>query len=165
MFPNIFQLIRMMQDGLESTIKDVVKQTLLGQVKIPASELPESSSEKRFSSADTNQTQSDTPSLVNGGTAADESVGAAKPSTSPSKSGPISTKHEHRAESASHENTATASDPGSESPVNSELVEKLNWKHKCEIEAVKHNAGMRYLKVYNCHRINVHNILYCYIPC
>ena len=29
-----------------------------------------------------------------------------------------------------------------DSPVSSELVEKLNWKHKCEIEAVKHNAGV-----------------------
>ena len=45
--------------------------------------------------------------------------------------------------------TDAAADPladlggsGGDSPVSSELVEKLNWKHKCEIEAVKHNAGV-----------------------
>ena len=35
---------------------------------------------------------------------------------------------------------------GGDSPVSSELVEKLNWKHKCEIEAVKHNAGVSSVK-------------------
>lgn len=39
----------------------------------------------------------------------------------------------------------SAADVVNASPMNSETIEKLRWKHKCEIEAIKHNAGKYFI--------------------
>lgn len=135
------QLLEKMSDSLESTIKDIVRQALLGKLPIassPAAGVELVSNNPEPASA------TESPLLVNGQTQA-SSVDSDVPAMSSepvkdsaSKQDTVA-KNEPFGESTNQENSSR--DTSSDGLVNSELAEKLSWKHKCEIEAVKHNSG------------------------
>lgn len=185
-----------MKDGLQSTIKDVVKQTLAGQTPVQPS--PSTSQTTDLILKNSNQAQQPpaisngheqppvesrhenklVPKYVNGqlhdvvDEPNDLSVRAQLSSYSRENLMQVSpTKQEsfvNRVEplSANLDNKALReelSTVSSKEPITNDFVQKLQWKHKCEIEAIKHNAGNIQHKHYgvgSCPHL-CNNSLYC----
>lgn len=129
-----------MKDGLESTIKDIVRQsfrhgkpTVLADDKIKSTNTPSTSTDAADPNADSKPNKDDSAPAANSA----EGETSSKPNhKSPVKEAAVKGE-------ASAENSVET--PADSMPVSSELVEKLTWKHKCEIEAVKHSAGVSHV--------------------
>lgn len=130
-----------MADGLQPTIRDVVRQTLLGLA--PVAQISKNTQNSNTEAK--SQTNINTAS-VNGPVAATSAASNTAKQEEPagralhvsSEKPEVPPKAEPLTESTNQENSHESSaDPA----VSKELAEKLTWKHKCEIEAVKHNAG------------------------
>lgn len=139
-----------MSNGLESTIKDIVKQALTGALK------PGESSNPTTEAAKEPSPEADAPPTVNGSEPMetqteepirDENKSVAEDthirSATPVKQQETVTKNEPLTDSQNQvENKLTPENLTATDPVaTNEMIEKLQWKHKCEIEAIKHNAG------------------------
>lgn len=159
-----------MKDGLRSTIQDVVKQTLSGnpvrlshqtvnQSPANSSQIEQSRDKSEQAPAERCHSDNLDGSLVNGVHQSHAELGQPNDLTVRSSNkardnvmevSPTVTKQENinrvepLTDSQIQENTALKeelSTPTASESVNSEMIEKLQWKHKCEIEAIKHNAG------------------------
>lgn len=143
------QLLEIMAEGLQPTIRDVVRQTLLGQVPVASTDKVDtnnSSAEDKTKSNDSattlNEEAKPSTNSVAEPAAQDEDTNDEKLTKllDPDERSELVPKSEPLAESTNQENSV---DGSSDPAVNKELAEKLTWKHKCEIEAVKHNAGRK----------------------
>lgn len=124
-----------MRNGLESTIKYAVKQSLAGESPSAIHGGVSTSSNRG------NHVEKPT-AVVNGISEQQLKLAAATQETTPMDV--TETKIESSDATLTDSQDAhgkSAAVAVNAEPMTSERIEKLLWKHKCEIEAIKHNAG------------------------
>ncbi|XP_067934459.1 MYND-type zinc finger-containing chromatin reader ZMYND8-like isoform X2 [Watersipora subatra] len=130
------QMLDVMREGIQPVIRDIVRQKLLGS-PLKLSEGSQSQSETKSLS------HSSRLSTTNQKTAEVGISSKATPEDSVSPSVNISSDAIPKGEPlVEHTNNENSQDTSIDPSVGRELEEKLIWKHKCEIEAIKHNAEL-----------------------